>query len=76
MALKILKQMSGMGMKINTIDIDGVDMIGFSLKGKTVVFSSEKDIDAQVYQLEQIVHQFKIQGTDFRSLIYDLTDLF
>lgn len=68
MALKILKQMSGMGMKINTIDIDGVDMIGFSLKGKTVVFSSEKDIDAQVYQLEQIVHQFKIQGTDFKKL--------
>ena len=30
--------MSEMGMKINTIDIDGVDMIGFSLKGKTIVF--------------------------------------
>ncbi len=68
MTLKILKKMSEMGMKINTIDIDGVDMIGFSLKGKTIVFSSEKDIDAQVYQLEQIVHQFKIQGTDFKKL--------
>ena len=68
MALKFLKKMSGMGMKINTIDIDGVDMIGFNLKRKTITFSSEKDIDPQLYQLEQIVHQFKIQGTDFKKL--------
>ncbi|MBI4974164.1 FtsQ-type POTRA domain-containing protein [Candidatus Roizmanbacteria bacterium] len=68
MALKIAKKMMGMGMKINTIDIDGVDMIGFRLKGKVIVFSSEKDIDTQIYQLEQIVHQFKIQGTDFKRL--------
>ena len=68
MALKMLKKMSGLGMKINTIDIDGVDMIGFSLKGKTIVFSSDKDIEPQIYQLEQIVHQFKIQGKDFKKL--------
>lgn len=68
MALKILKKMSGLGMKINTIDIDGVDMIGFSLKGKTIVFSSDKDVEPQIYQLEQIVHQFKIQGKDFKKL--------
>lgn len=68
MTLKILKKMMGMGMKIITIDIDGVDMIGFRLKGKTIVFSSEKDISEQVYQLEQVVHQFKIQGTDFKRL--------
>lgn len=68
MALKILKKMTGMGIEINTIDIDGVDMIGFSLKGKTIVFSSDKDIYPQLYQLEQIVHQFRIQGTDFKKL--------
>lgn len=68
MALKILKKMSGMGMKVNTIDIDGVDMIGFKLKGKIIIFSSEKDRETQLYQLEQIVHQFKIQGSDFKRL--------
>lgn len=68
LALKIIKKMSGMGMKINTIDIDGVDMIGFKLKGKVIIFSSEKDIETQLYQLEQIVHQFKVQGTDFKKL--------
>lgn len=68
MAMKILKKMMEMGMKINTIDIDGVDMIGFSLKGKTIVFSSGKGVEEQMYQLEQIVHQFKIQGTDFKKL--------
>ena len=67
-ALRILKKISELGIKINTIDIDGVDMIGLNLKGRSVIFSSEKDVEMQVYQLRQIVHQFRIQGTDYKKI--------
>jgi len=68
MALIFVKKVTDAGLKVNTIDIDGVGVIGLHLKGKTILFSSEKDVESQVYQMEQIVHQFKIQGKDFKKL--------
>lgn len=57
-----------LGYHVITIDIDGVDMIGLNLEGKSVVFSSEKDRQLQVYQMERIVHQFRIEGKNFKKM--------
>lgn len=67
-AFSLLTAVSKENLIVNTIDIDGVDVIGFNLKGKSILFSSEKDAGGQVYQLEQIIHQFRIQGKEFKKL--------
>lgn len=68
MALNFLKEVKSQNMQVNTIDINGVDVIAFKLKDKEIVFSSGKDGEGQIYQLEQIIHQFRIQGKDFKKL--------
>jgi len=68
MTLDFLNAVKKQSLKVNTIDINGVDVIGFKLKDKEIVFSTEKAVDGQVYQLEQIIHQFRIQGKDFKKL--------
>jgi cell division septal protein FtsQ len=68
MAIRFLGKVRGMGMKVITIDIDGVDVIGLNLNKQAIIFSSEKDVESQVYQLEQILRQFRVQGRDFIKL--------
>lgn len=67
-ALYISERCRQLGIRANTIDIDGVDVIGLYVDKKAIIFSSEKDQDSQLYQLEQILHQFRIQGDDFSKL--------
>ncbi len=66
--LEILKGIKDMGLQVITIDIDGIDMIGLNLEGKQILFSVDKDIQSQLYQLEQIIRQFRIQGGDYRKI--------
>ncbi len=68
MAIRFLGKVRGMGMEVITIDIDGVDVIGLNLNKQAIIFSSEKDVESQVYQLEQILRQFRVQGRDFIKL--------
>lgn len=68
MAVKFLQKVRSLGMEVITIDIDGVDVIGLNLNKQAILFSSEKDVESQVYQLEQILRQFKVQGRDFVKL--------
>lgn len=68
MAIYFSEKTKELGMRVNTIDIDGVDMIGLNLDGKVILFSSEKDKELQVYQMEQIVHQFRIEGKNFTKM--------
>ncbi|MFA6532786.1 MAG: FtsQ-type POTRA domain-containing protein [Patescibacteria group bacterium] len=52
-----------------TIDIKGQDMLVFNLIGtKKIIFSNSKDKEAQDYQLELIIKQFKIEGKDFSKI--------
>lgn len=67
-AMFFIEKTEAVGLQVNTVDIDGVDMIGLNLDGKVIVFSSDKDREMQVYQMEQIVHQFRIQGRNFRKM--------
>ena len=55
-------------LKINSIDISSLDMLGFNLDGKKLLFTTEKPVETQAYILEKVVGQFKIEGKDFKSL--------
>lgn len=67
-SLNFLRHVLDLGLAVDTIDINGLNMIGFNLKGKTILFTTEKDEEIQLYELGQIVHSFKIEGKDFKSL--------
>lgn len=68
MALVFVAKTQGLGLAVNSVDIDGVDVIGLNLNRKAILFSSEKDVDFQEYELEQVVRQFRVQGKDFKKL--------
>ncbi len=66
--LHFLKKVSNLGLKTDTVDINGFDMLLFTIGDKKLYFTTEKDIKTQDYELEQIIRQFKIEGKDFKSL--------
>lgn len=67
-SLNLLKIVLNLGLNVDTIDVDGTDVIVFNLKGKTINFSTARAINTQQYELETIVRRFKIEGKDFKSL--------
>lgn len=67
-SLFFLKSSQDMGLKIDSIDIDGLHMIVLHLRDKNIFFTTEKDQGQQAYELEKIVHQFKIEGKEFKSI--------
>lgn len=67
-SLHFLGQIQDLGMRPNTIDINGLDMILFNLDDKKITFTTEKSIDIQDYELTQVIKQFKIEGRTFKNL--------
>lgn len=67
-ALHFLKKLSDLGLKTDTVDINGLDMLLFTIGDKKLYFTTEKDTKTQDYELEQIIRQFKVEGRDFKSL--------
>ena len=67
-ALYLTTAVSDLNFKIDNLDIGGVNMIVCNVGDKKIVFSSEKDNELQVYQLAQIVKQFKVEGKQFREV--------
>lgn len=57
-----------LGLEIISIDIMSLNMIGFNLKGKKILFSLDKDKASQFYELETIIKQFRAEGKDFSTL--------
>ena len=66
--LGFLTTVTGLGLKVDTVDIAGVHMVAFNLKDKKIFFTLEKDPQVQEYQLATIIKQFKIEGREFSSL--------
>lgn len=66
--LHFLASSLDLGLRINTIDINGLNMIALQLQDKKILFTTEKDITTQDYQLGTILRQFKIEGKDFKIL--------
>jgi len=68
-ALFFVEKLKEINLTVLTIDIKGQDMLVFNLiDAKQIVFSNNKDINTQNYQLELIIKQFKIEGKDFKKI--------
>lgn len=67
-ALGFLQKTLDLGMTVDTVDIAGTNMIALQLQAQKILFTTEKDIDLQEYQLETIARQFKVKGGGFRVL--------
>ena len=67
-ALHFLKITFDLGMQVDTIDINGNNMIAFGIDQKRVLFSVEKDVGKQKYELETIIKRFKIEGKQYKTL--------
>ncbi len=67
-SLHFLKTLSDLGLQTDTIDINGFDMLLFSVGDKKLFFTTEKEKETQDYELKEIIKQFKIEGRDFKSL--------
>ena len=66
--LFLLKKGSDLDLKIESIDISGLNMIVFNLIGKKIIFSAEKDKDKLALELEAIIKQFKIEAKEYKIL--------
>ncbi|MEO6508500.1 MAG: FtsQ-type POTRA domain-containing protein [Patescibacteria group bacterium] len=67
-SLAFFEKAKDLGLTINRIDINGFNMIALSTENQKVTFSLEKSEKDQLYQFERVVHQFKIQGKEFKTL--------
>lgn len=67
-ALHFLKKAKDLGLKIDAIDIVGLNMIALHLQEQKILFTTDKDKSIQDYQLETIIRQFKINGKQFKVL--------
>lgn len=69
-ALHFLQKLHKLGIKINSIDIDGLHMLGLYAdeKKQKILFSAEKDRDRQDYELQAVITQLKREGKEFTLL--------
>jgi len=67
-SLFFLQKISEIGAYINSIDINGFDMLVFNLKDKKVYFTAGKDRDRQIYEFESIFTEFKREGRQIKSI--------
>lgn len=58
----------GMGIKVDTVDIGGNDMIVLNSNGVRFIFAASKSINDQEYQLKTLIKQFRLDGREFISL--------
>lgn len=66
--LHFIRKSSNLGLKTDSVDINGLDMLLFTIGDKKLYFTTEKDIKTQDYEFEQITRQFRIEGKEFKSL--------
>lgn len=63
-----LQKALDLNLRVDNIDINGLNMIVFSLPTKRILFTTEKDLEKQAYELQSIIRQFKMEGKDFEEL--------
>ncbi|MFZ6034944.1 MAG: cell division protein FtsQ/DivIB [Patescibacteria group bacterium] len=57
-----------LGLAVDSLDIKDKDMLLFNVGQKSVVFTTAKSRERQKYELGQIIREFKITGTDYKSI--------
>lgn len=67
-ALFFLKKMQDLDLVVNSIDINGLNMIVCKMKHAEVIYTTEKNVTMQAYELQTVVRQLKVTGKSFRVL--------
>ena len=67
-SLTFLTTIEDLGLMVDRVDINSTGVILCNLKDKIIIFTSEGDIKQQIYWLQTLVRQFKIEGKEFKSL--------
>lgn len=66
--LFFVKSLNDLNLPLESIDINGLNMLICNLRGKKILITTEKDLDKQEYELKTIVKQFKIEAKEFKVL--------
>jgi hypothetical protein len=68
-SMYFLQNMKELKPEVISIDIAGFYMLGlYTRTGEKYFFSSDKEREKQLYQLEQTVHYFKVNGKKYKTL--------
>jgi cell division septal protein FtsQ len=67
-AIIFLKNAQSQGLRINSIDITGFNMIALNTDSQRILFSLEKKTGDQVYQLDRVLQQLKMQKKVFKTI--------
>lgn len=66
--LSALKAARDLGLTVLSVGIEGSNMIRLQLDDKILLFSAQKSMQLQAYQLEQLVRQFALEGKDYETI--------
>lgn len=66
--LFFLKSLSDIEIKIDSLDINGINMIVCKLENRKIIFSIEKEKELQVFQVKEIIRRFKIEGKNYKEI--------
>lgn len=67
-ALFFLKKLKDFDIKVDSIDINSLNMLVFNINQKKILFTSDRTKGDQSYELETLIKQFKIEAKDFKIL--------
>lgn len=67
-ALGFLKKAQNLGISVDSVDINGLYLIRLNSGNKKLIFTAEKSREIQEYQFETIIHQFAIEGKNYKTL--------
>lgn len=66
--LYFLKSLIDINIKVDSLDINGINMIVCKLENKKIIFSSEKEKELQIFQVKEIIRRFKIEGKNYKEI--------
>jgi hypothetical protein len=67
-AVYYIKLLENLGLSVDNLDIKDRDMLLCNIGEKTIIFTTSKSRERQKYELSQIIREFKITGTDYKSI--------
>jgi len=67
-AIYYIGLLENLGLFVDNLDIKDRDMLLCNIGEKTIIFTTSKSRERQKYELSQIIKEFKITGTDYKSI--------
>lgn len=68
LSLYFVENVEELGMSVNTVDISSLYMIRLKMGEKTVLFSTEKEKEIQVYELNSILKRYQSEGGKYKTI--------